>query len=492
MDSFARLCDAIARCLCRYENLVAERTVLAAVSGGVDSTALLRALAQLDVTGRLPGPLLACHVDHGVRADSRQNAEHVVALCERLSVPLVVRRLASVPGESGHASEEALRDSRYAMLGEVAEQHGAGLLITAHHADDNLETVLFRMLRGTSPRGLAGIPEARWLHRGRQRLLLVRPLLRTRRTTLEALLGQLGETPYPDSTNQDLRYTRNRLRLETIPQLRQSLGIGLDVALMTVASTARAANEIVEAQGLRILSQRARHKTAWRCELDLRGLAEEALPFVEDALRQAHIALHPHGEAPSSIWLTRTLELLQQVDGKRVAGRSGLLAERIRDGLLLVDPDRAGPPPKAHDGGQLFQWDHGRQRFGATEWWLEGFEHPLPPLVPAPAEAGRMRALLDPRSTQLPWRLRTRRPGDRFRPLGCIHEVELRRFLQSRHVPRFDRDRLPLLVDADDQVLWIPGVEVSEKARLLLNTRRCVEVHAGCGQGTTGPQALAL
>jgi tRNA(Ile)-lysidine synthase len=77
--------------------------------------------------------------------------------------------------------------------------------------------------------------------------------------------------------------------------------------------------------------------------------------------------------------------------------------------------------------------------------------------------------------------MRTRRPGDRFRPLGCDRDLELRRFLQGRHVPRFDRDRVPLLVDGDGRVLWIPGVEVSERARLQLNTRRCIEVIAHRG-----------
>ena len=112
---------------------------------------------------------------------------------------------------------------------------------------------------------------------------------------------------------------------------------------------------------------------------------------------------------------------------------------------------------------------------------MDGFEHPIPPLVPSPTEAGPWRALLDPREAPTPWRMRARRTGDRFQPLGCDYEVELRRYLMSRHVPRFDRDRIPLLVDADDVVLWIPGVEVGERARLRLNTRRTIEVQAGCG-----------
>jgi tRNA(Ile)-lysidine synthase len=479
MDSFARLLDTCARALARYENVVGRRPVLAAVSGGADSTAMLLLLDRLARDGRLAGELHVAHVDHGVRGDSRQSARHVQDLCDRLGRPFVVRRLTP---PAARPSEDWLRDERYRALAEMARDRDAGLLLTAHHADDNLETVLFRLLRGTGPRGLAGIPDARWLQdEFGHRLLLARPFLRTRKSTLAAILPLLGERAYEDSTNLDLGYARNRLRHETIPALRRSLGLGLDVALMTVASTARAANEIVEAQGLRILAQRARNKTAWRLELDLRDHDPADEPFVREALRQVHVTLHPHGDAPTSAWLDRALLLLDNTPGKRLAGRSGIAVERTRDGLLILDPSRQGAPPRTEDGGQLLRLDHERQRFGATEWWLGAHEHPLPPLVPSPTEAGRLRALLDPRLARLPWRLRTRRTGDRFWPLGAEQDVELRRFLIGRHLPRFDRDRLPLVVDADDRIVWIPGVEISEHARLQLNTRHCIELRAGTG-----------
>ncbi|MFM1872786.1 MAG: hypothetical protein RL398_2208 [Planctomycetota bacterium] len=477
MSSFQRLLDGTSRCLSRYEPAVAERPLLAAVSGGVDSTALLFALVRLRDEGRLFSPVHAAHIDHGVRPDSREAARKVVDLCDRLDVPITVRTL-NLPPE--RRSERDLRDARYEALGQIAVAIGAGALATAHHADDNLETVLFRMMRGTGPRGLAGIPEARWADPSR-RVLLVRPFLRSRRSTLENALEELGQHEVaPDSTNFDLRYARNRIRHETMPQLREQLGIGLDVALMTVTSSARAATEILEAQARRILIERSRNRMSWRLELDLRAIDGDSRPFVTEALRQAHIELHPRAEAPLGAWLQRATALLDQPDGKRVAGRGGILVERTRHGLLLIDTDRCGAPP-ADGADAALPIDDGRVRFGHTEWLITAGTHPQPPLAPSPAAAGRFRALIEPSQAPMPWRLRTRRPGDVFQPLGAKAPQDLRRFLQSRHLPRFDRDRLPLVVDAEDRILWIPGIEIAERVRLQLSTRRCIELGASCG-----------
>lgn len=484
MDSFARLLDTCARTLSRYENVAAEGAVLVGASGGMDSTLLLLALARLRDEGRLQRELRAAHVDHDVREDSAVNAQHVVDLCDRLDVPVEVAKLRWERADA--PSEDAMRQARYRELERCARAAGARVLLTAHHADDNLETVLFRMLRGTGPRGLAGIPESRWIGAGRDRLLLVRPMLRTRRTTIESLMERLGETPYYDVTNDDVGFARNELRLRTIPSLRKRLGIGLDVAIMTVASTARAANEIAEAQALRVLSERTRTKSPWRLELDLAGIDAHSMPFVREAMRMSHVAMHSRSEAPTTAWLDRVMSLLDMDAGKRVAGRGGLMVERLRDGLLLIDQEEAGEPPEGD--GQRFVPDSEAAAFGETEWSVRADSHPSPPLTPSPDEAGPMRALIDPRRCPRPWRLRTRRAGDRFKPLGSDDFVDLRRFLQSRRVPRFDRGRIPLVVDADDQVIWIPGVEVSEHAKLRLNTRHCFELRAVCG---LTPQAVA-
>jgi len=475
MDGFQRLLEGTTRCLARVESNLLHRPLLAAVSGGLDSTVLAFVLARLQGEGRLPGPVHVAHVDHGTRVDSGANAQFVVDLADRLDLPIQVRRLRLDPS----ASEDAMRRARYAALEEMASEVGAGAILTGHHADDNIETVLFRMMRGTSYRGLAGIRDVRHTTSGR---LLVRPMLGFRRTTLEQVQDAYGLPVWEDPTNRDLRYSRNLLRHRTIPALRADLGVGLDAALMVVARTARAATEIVEARATRILSERGRWVTPWRLELDLPRRPDTEDPFLRDALRQAYERLDGRGASPLGDWLDRAQALCGKSSGARLAGRAGRraapVAERTRAGLLLVHPERVPTPPDEPIG---LAPDAGRVRFGATEWILDAWRHPEPPLHPPPRVHGPMRALVDPRGAPLPWRLRTVAAGDRFRPLGCAQDLDLRRYLARRGVPCFDRDRLPVLVDARGDVFWVPGVELGHAARLRLNTHRCVEIRAHRG-----------
>ena len=152
-----------------------------------------------------------------------------------------------------------------------------------------------------------------------------------------------------------------------------------------------------------------------------------------------------------------------------------MLLERTQDGLLVLDLNRSGEPPDEpitlYPGPQSF-------RFGSTEWQLSARRLQFAPLDPSPRDCGRFRALLDAGSIRGKMFLRSRRPSDRFWPLGAGSPMSLRRFLQRRHVPRFDRDRLPLLVDEGGKILWAPGVEIAESAKLLPEGGPCIEVLA--------------
>lgn len=189
-------------------------TVLCAISGGADSVCLLHALCLL---GREQGfAVRAAHYHHGIRDEEADRDECFVRqVCETWAVPLTVGH-GAVPAHAartGTSLEEAARQLRYRFLEETADALGCTVIATAHNADDNAETLLFHLLRGTGLRGLTGIPPVR----GR----LIRPLLSATRQSIEGYLAHFSLPHVEDSTNTDLSYARNRLRHQVLPVLRE-------------------------------------------------------------------------------------------------------------------------------------------------------------------------------------------------------------------------------------------------------------------------------
>ncbi|OGK94457.1 MAG: tRNA lysidine(34) synthetase TilS, partial [Candidatus Rokubacteria bacterium RBG_16_73_20] len=189
----------VERTIRRHAMLAGGEAVLAAVSGGADSVALLHALVALAPAWRLR--LSVLHVDHGLRPDAARDAEFVRALGARLGVPVEVARVAVSPRGS---LEAAARAARYAALAAAADRVGAARIALGHTADDQAETVLMRLLEGAGVRGLAGIPPVR----GR----FVRPLIERRRAEVVAELGRTGLAWVEAPTNADPRFLRNRVR----------------------------------------------------------------------------------------------------------------------------------------------------------------------------------------------------------------------------------------------------------------------------------------
>jgi tRNA(Ile)-lysidine synthase len=194
--------------------------VLVACSGGADSVAL--ALLVAKSARRLAlGSVAIAHLDHGLRPGSRADAEFVEALGARIGVRVVAERH-EVRRRRGESPEAAARRVRYAFLERVARSAPADVVLTAHHMDDQAETVLIRVLRGTGPKGLAGIRPSRPLRRG-SKIRLVRPLLPFRRSRLREWLTRWGETWREDATNADGN-VRARLRNRALPVLAQCVG----------------------------------------------------------------------------------------------------------------------------------------------------------------------------------------------------------------------------------------------------------------------------
>lgn len=255
-------------------------TVLMAVSGGADSVALARVLAAVRQPG--DGRLTIAHFNHRLRgAASDADETFVRTQAEQLGCQCLVGHAnhdLNATGQDG--LEAAARDARYAFLATAASDCGARYLVTAHTADDQVETVLFNILRGTGLTGLAGIPRLRTLTAA---TTIVRPLLGFTRSEIIAYLAALGQEFRHDESNQTTDCTRNRLRLELLPQLERDYNPRVREALLRLAQTAHQADEFLEQQAEAALYSAAR-RTAAGFELDLKRLAHLHPTLIRHAL----------------------------------------------------------------------------------------------------------------------------------------------------------------------------------------------------------------
>jgi tRNA(Ile)-lysidine synthase len=220
----------------------ADVTVLVAVSGGGDSVALLRAMTALKTGGA--GRICVAHLNHQLRPDADEDERFVVELSRRLGVACEVDRVAvrDMAAQSGDGLEAAARSARYEFLQETAGRLGARFVATAHTADDQAETILHRIIRGTGVRGLAGIARVRPLGHAS----LMRPLLGVGRDELRAYLDAIGQPYRHDQSNSDKRFTRNRIRNELLPRLCRRFNPGAVEALLRLATLAGEAQSVID------------------------------------------------------------------------------------------------------------------------------------------------------------------------------------------------------------------------------------------------------
>lgn len=221
---------------------------LVAVSGGPDSMALLR-VAQLAVQGQ-GGEITCGHINHQLRPESDTDSEWVQQQCADLGVSCLVERI-ELPRTDGPltAIEEQARHARYAALTRMARARGATAVLTGHTADDNAETVLHHLFRGTGLRGLSGIPQVRSLGEG---LVLWRPLLSIRREAIMACLSEFQQSSLTDSSNTSPAFTRNRVRHELLPWLERELNPRSVEALVRLADQAAEQQAWIEAEAERL------------------------------------------------------------------------------------------------------------------------------------------------------------------------------------------------------------------------------------------------
>lgn len=313
-------------------------TVLVAVSGGTDSVALLRVMAAVKQPGE--GRLVATHVNHQLRgAESEADEAFVVELCRQLQLPCDVGRVKVSP--TLPASEAEARAARYGFLREAADRWGARYVATAHTADDQAETILHRILRGTGMAGLAGIPRTRPLS---EATTVLRPLLAFRRQELAEYLQTLGQDCRHDSSNTDARFTRNQIRHQLLPDLAERFNSGIVDALLRLGTLAGEVQEVVAQDVVELADQCVIGPAGDSVRIRLSDLARQPRYLVRELLiwvwRQQQWPLQAMSFSRWDQLADLTLGAARERISKQVFP-GGVVAEQCENELRLQRPDRS-------------------------------------------------------------------------------------------------------------------------------------------------------
>jgi len=478
---------------CLREHDISDGGLVVGVSGGPDSLCLLHLLAANASSYNLA--LHVVHVHHGLRgADADADAAFVQREGASLGLPVRVLHVdvgtaAQAPGVS---VEEAARQWRYALLGGLAEEVGARWVAVAHNADDQVESVLMHLIRGAGLAGLRGMRPLTWFallrlplvppkHRPSGRdLWLIRPLLRVPRREIEAWIRARGLSPRFDRSNLDTTYFRNRLRhdvlplLETLnPQIRYALFATGELAaadfdlLHPISRSAWAAVRRQEGPGwvrydlarwraLPVALRRAIVRDAvMHLRRELRDIGFRQVEQVRDFLESAEMPAGSEWTLPAGLIVRREYDTFLIAERKQ--GTAAWEAPQV-DKTVIIE----GPGTVALRDGYVVRLEI-RPLAEVGRAWAQNPD--------------RWVAYFDADALAWPLRLRPRQEGDRMEPLGMEGKrVLVSEIMINAKVPRWLRRGWPLLVDAEDEVLWIAGVRQGHRGRVTDKTERVLIV----------------
>ncbi|MEJ2657252.1 MAG: tRNA lysidine(34) synthetase TilS [Desulfobacterales bacterium] len=405
------------------------RRYVVGFSGGLDSTVLLHVLVSL--RDELP-PLQAVHVNHGLQAQAVDWEKHCAQVCQDFDCPLDILHVDARPSD-GESPEAAARGARYDALREYCRQ--GDQLLTAHHQDDQAETLLNQLLRGAGPAGLSAMPRIAPFSPGTWH---ARPLLEITRPELKAYAETAGLTWVDDPTNTDTHLARNYLRHQVMPVLTQhwpSAG----------ATLARAARHQAEAWALLQTLGRQDIEAGQGSRPDCLSVqALRRLP-TNRARNAIRVWLHDKGlPMPSEARLARILEdvLTAGEDRMPCVDWPGAEVRRYRDDLYAFAP----LPP--HDPSTIYEWNPNEP--------LE-----LPALNLCLTQQDLLDLGVDVTALDTPLTVRFRQGGERCRPKGRNETHELKKLLQEEGVPPWERERIPL-VYAGERLITVMSFWVCE------------------------------
>jgi tRNA(Ile)-lysidine synthase len=455
-----------------------QAAVVVGVSGGADSVALLAALRELSLQPARGYRLTVAHLNHGLRAQAEQDECFVAELAKRWGLPCEVHRcdVAAEARRSGQGIEQTGRRLRYDFLHQVARRHGAGRVAVGHHADDQVETVLFHVFRGCHLRGLAGMAAIRPMGDG---VLLVRPLLAVGRAEIEEYCRRSGLSWQQDASNADLALRRNFIRHELLPLVRRRLNPQVNQAVLDLAAAAAEAEEYLCRLGESALARAKKELTDSRqasMAVDLSALRAEPPLVRRYAIR---LALERAGVPMRAV----TAKHLHRLTGMVGEGGPAALdlpngwAARLEGKVLVIEK----PSARTRQGG-------------GHSWAAVALACPGRTVLPdgrcvvceqmpldrrafqAHCRTGRHDVeWLDADAVQGTLSCRPRQQGDAFWPLGVGGRRKVGRLLTDLKLPTAVRRSVLCIQDRAGIVLCLP-VRIDDRVKITDGTRNVLRI----------------
>ena len=428
--------------------------VIAAVSGGVDSVVLLHVLHGL--CGRWRMKLGAAHLDHGLRGEEgREDAAFVMDYAASLGLPCIVERadVAAYCRKARCSVEQGAREVRYGFLRRALLDRRADSVATGHTADDQAETVLMRLLRGSGSSGLSAIRPVRdgWI---------IRPLLDATADEIAAYARSHGLSFRVDRTNAAPDVLRNRIRLHLVPLLKREYNPRIVQGLGRLADVIRGEAEYLDEAASTFLAAHSRFEDGRIFHLDLDAWSSEAPAVQRVLVRRLVRAVGGNEERLSYDQVEDTRAWIAAAGTGRIHELPGGIRMECRRAELVACRGSFTP-------FRLVFNIPGRVEVPDTDLSIRIEEGSV---AAAPA-ATPHRAIFDAEAVPRRWTVRSREPGDRMSPYGLAGHKSLKKLFNEWDVPRLLRDRVPVVTDGD-RVLWVAGHRQSNEGKVTGKTRR--------------------
>lgn len=435
--------------------------IVVGVSGGADSLALLHLLLRLMGSERL----VVAHLDHGWREGSAADAAFVRNTAVSWNIPFHGRRLEEKP-ESG--LEAYGRQARYDFFKQVALCENATFIVVGHTRDDQIETIMMNLIRGSGPEGLTGMEPMS--HSGVGNVMIIRPLLHTSRQEIERYCQQHNLHPIQDETNQDTSFLRNRIRHELLPLL-QTYNSQFDRHLLQMADILQEENVYLESALMGLLQSLfarwgegwiALHKSVWQ---------KQRIAMRRRLLRHMMSNLDPKQTEIGYRVINDVLDLIEKDQfGSQYSLPASITVEIEENTILFSLPEAQIESVEPNIEGDDWQsLTPPCDIIFKSGWRLTMKAETMP--LPTPS---KLEAHLKPVEGQ--FSIRTRQDGDRVKPLGMNgRSRKLKKIMSEKHVPRHLRDKWPLLI-YEDEIVWVPGLIYCEPLKLQGDEKRVIVV----------------